>query len=98
MSTQSTPAVQRAVEAMRRMPFTPHDYSSYDVAREALTAALTDPDDPDALARTLYVLHAGAEGWKADDCLRMWADYEDERVLWRAVADGFRMMLTGSGS
>lgn len=68
-------------------------------ARNWLTAALTDPDDPDSLARTLYVLHLGAQGVPAKHALDLWTAVPDSRrVHWRAVADGLRMMITGSGS
>lgn len=66
----------------------------------ALTAALTDPDDPDSLARTLWVLDSGLwTGLSAEEALARWAGAGDApREHWRALADGFRMMLTGSGS
>lgn len=70
--------------------------------REAVTAALTDPDDPDSLARTLFVLHhTTAQSMTADEAVRVWNErigIEPRRERWRAVADGLRMMLTGSGA
>lgn len=98
--TAPTPAVRRlAIELERRV----WEVDLYDnIARDGLTAALNDPDDPDSLARTLYVIHVGLAGWTAAEALVMWNQppecTDDVRVHWRAVADGLRMMLTGTGS
>lgn len=69
-------------------------------ATNTLAAALTDPDDPDSLARTLFVLHSMARGYTEDQAAEIWSleVREASRIHWRAVADGLRMMLTGSGS
>lgn len=73
-------------------------------ARKILTAALTDPDDPDFLARTLFVLHYGTDGAEPvalDDALREWTNrigMNHRREHWRTVADGFRTVLTGQAS
>lgn len=110
--TAPTPAVERAAEALvlqegvidwsvlsESMRDTPRDQ-----VREILTAALTDPDDPDSLARTLFVLWAVSENpqefaFGATEATIWWSDMpEHKRVHWRAVADGLRMMLTGEGS
>lgn len=67
--------------------------------RDAITAALSDPEDPDSLARTLYLLNAGLARWSEPAEVRLWQrSSEATRVHWRAVADGLRMMLTGQGS
>jgi hypothetical protein len=91
------PTPEQADESIERMK----QWAMRD-ASVALTAALSDPDDPDSLARTLFVLNAGASGWSVPESLTMWerkdAYFEETRVHWRAVADGLRMMLTGSGS
>lgn len=65
----------------------------------ALTAALTDPNDPDALARTLFVIDVGVRtGVTAEGAVALWNMAPHHREHWRAVADGLRMMLTGQGS
>lgn len=109
--TAPTPAVERAESAIYstiwggprdddRFP----DEEEYEGARTVLTAALTDPDDPDSLARTLFVLWAVAEepndwAFGATEATIWWSDMpEHKRVHWRAVADGLRLMLTGSAS
>lgn len=103
--TAPTPAIDRAAQAgslayMSAMASAtvPHVWRC--VAGTILTAALTDPDDPDSLARALFVLNAGMYGWSATSARVQWEDEYNEatREHWRAVADGFRMMLTGSGS
>lgn len=100
--TNPTPAVERAAAWMYAPAVKPEDLTAVlapwqlDAAAGALTAALTDPADPDSLARTLFVLYSG---YDASDGVRHWsAGPELRRVEWRAVADGLRMMLTGSGS
>lgn len=70
-------------------------------AKTALTAGLAiDPDDPDWLARQLYVLNntIGKEDWTPADALRVWNSLSDDawvKVHYRMMADGFRMLVTG---
>lgn len=100
--TNPTPAVERATDSLRDAYQSGGSWP--EIGQAALTAALTDPDDPDSLARTLFVLHVGASpmGWSATMALQIWDSPEPEgggaREHWREVADGLRMMLTGSGS
>lgn len=101
-----TPAVERAADALyddvtsvARAGGASVRLLAHQLAQTALTAALTDPDDPDSLARTLYVLYWGVRNVPAEEAGRQWsAAFEPVRETWRAVADGLRMMLTGSGS
>lgn len=72
------------------------DEEEYEGARVVLTAALTDPDDPDSLARALWVLDRQALGLIPVSPAMF--DQSPSRAHWRAVADGLQMMLTGSGS
>jgi len=67
------------------------------IAVETITAALSDPDDPEFLARTLYVLSRSAHGW-ITNAQAFGNAPKDVQVHWRAVADGLRTMLTGQGS
>lgn len=87
----TTPAIERAETAIFG-----HDDSGEDLtedARRGITAALSDPDDPDSLARTLYILHHGVKGTTAETALYAWGNIDSDREHWRAVADGLRMML-----
>lgn len=102
--TAPTPAVERAAAAAYDH-FDAHQWEGTGYAvplvQEVLTAALTDPDDPDSLARTLFTLTLLARdpGFTVEGAALVWReDFEVTRVHWRAVADGLRMMLTGSGS
>lgn len=96
--TAPTPAVERAADAIDSNGAW-SDGLRHLRAREGLTAALTDPDDPDSLARTLFVLDVGTRtGINAEMAVTMWKMAPGAREHWRAVADGLRMMLTGSGS
>lgn len=67
---------------------------------DILQAALKDPNDPDWLARQLYVLNntIGKEDWVPADALRVWNSLGDDafvKVHYRMVADGFRTLVTG---
>lgn len=71
-----------------------------DTARDVVSAALTDPDDPDFLARTLFKLyHENYAMFSVVDQDRFWLeDFSEEgREDWRRIADGFRTALTGEG-
>ena len=93
----TTPSVERAARSLRDDGAYSDDVAREYLAQHALTAALNDPDDPDSLARTLYVaFHTGRTEAKSRQAW-CWIDVF-ERDHWRAVADGLRMMLTGSGS
>lgn len=114
MSTPITPAVERAAQRTfdliaegardsgRWADLAPDDITRgwhLFAAQHHIQNALTDPDDPDSLARTLYVLHMGAYDTSAEHALRLWYGASDVlHVHWRSVADGLRMMLTGSAS
>lgn len=104
MSDEMTPAVEAVarVIALAHYPeqTVTDDYDMveyyYPNAREALTAALTDPDDPDMLARTLYVLDSGQQ---AEFALRIWFEAREDQPVkqhWRAVADGLCTAIFGS--
>lgn len=102
--TAPTPAVVRLGAAWLRWEHGEHAdlyRPDLDAVRDWLTAALTDPDDPDSLARTLFVLDACTRApFSAEEALLWWDRVvtEEIRVHWRSVADGLRMMLTGAGS
>ena len=75
-------------------------YTAYVVtedAEEVLAAALTDPADPDWLARTLFGLHTSGGGLPEDEeVLAAWNVHgERTHAFWRAVADGFRATILG---
>lgn len=98
-----TPVVERAADAIERYEMeTLHvDQSYMDEARAALTAALTDPEDPDSLARILFALQMCATDttMPAEDAFRLWFDMAEEvRAHWRAIANGLRIMLVGRPS
>lgn len=93
MSIKTTPAVRRLATELERRVWEVDLYDN--IARDGLTAALNDPDDPDSLARTLFVLHHEATGWLVGAHV---FDASPSRKQWRAVADGLRLMLTGSAS
>jgi hypothetical protein len=105
---ETTPAIERAraafagrIEAHWGGPGDAWSVSlSDDALPAALAAALSDPADSDWLPRAMYVLHVGVKGLAdAQTALMWWLEIpEFERADWRAVADGLRMMLTGSGS
>jgi hypothetical protein len=89
MSAETTPYV-RAIEAAAGTYSTPEG-----VADAVLTAALSDPDDPDSLARTLFVLYHGAGGAPAETALMWWDNETRSRTRWHRVAASLRMTLTG---
>jgi hypothetical protein len=107
--TAPTPAVERAIDAIAEQwaalaasgtAGDPYAFAT-SFATRALTAALTDPDDPDSLARTLFVLYVLDAGIysTAEIAVGVWTlSAPSRRARWRAVADGLRMMLTGQGS
>lgn len=73
-------------------------------AKTALTAGLAiDPDDPDWLARQLYVLNNTHDGttiprWTPEEALRVWNSLSDDawvKVHYRMMADGLRILITG---
>lgn len=87
-------AVERAAQAMHDADPRGWRY----LAQQALTAALTNPDDRDELARALYVLDSGQQ---AEFALRIWFEAREDQPVkqhWRMVADGLRMILTGGGT
>jgi hypothetical protein len=102
---QTTPSIERAGEAIVRE----EGVLDWDVLSEqmreypcglavaALTAALSDPDDPDWLARTLFMVHARAHHQSERLARMVWRDQygEANRENWRAVGDGFRTSILG---
>lgn len=95
MSNETTPAVERAANAVREIWAS----ASYEEeAQAALTAALTDPDDPDSLARTLWHAYRTASGWGTTPEAFEPVTTLSERVVWRAVADGLRAALLGGAA
>lgn len=90
---RTTPAIGRAVAMTASRPL--HE-SWPETVQVVLTTALTDPDDGDFLARTLWLLDRQALGLIPVSPAMF--DQSPSRKHWRAVADGLRMMLTGSGS
>lgn len=104
--TAPTPAVERAARKLttfgRLSPaawerITPSERGYWIAnAQEALTAALTDPDDPDSLARTLWVLDRQALGLIPVSPAMF--DQSPSRKHWRAVASGLRSALVGGAS
>jgi hypothetical protein len=103
MSNETTPAVERAGGAIKESvctnwPAYISERMAVRLAHDALTAALSDGDQADALARTLWHLHRTAAGWGTTPEAFENVTSSRERENWRAVADGLRMTLTGSGS
>lgn len=106
VAADPTPAVERGMPALREMLATEGVFVTSDhprlpyVSSHVLTAALTDPDDPDWLARTLHMAHTRAHGQSARLAEMVWSDRfgETNRRRWRAVADGLKAALTGSGT
>jgi hypothetical protein len=103
--TASTPAVERAAEALWDANGAPDANPPEEFvldAHAALTAALTDPDDPDSLARTLFtlVLVSNDPAWTVQGARIVWdaPETESTRLHWRAVAIGLRTYLTVSGA
>jgi hypothetical protein len=112
--TAPTPAVERAAQRTfdliaegardsgRWADLAPNDITRgwhLFAAQHHIQNALTDPDDPDSLARTLYVLYVVDAGIysTAEIAVQAWTlSAPSRRKRWRAVADGLRMMLTGS--
>lgn len=98
MSNQTTPAIERAAAAL----LAESDEDPYQEARAALTAALTDPADPDSLAFALYALNGhgpGASARSLETSLAEWFEVPKFiREHWRAVADGLRAALLGTTS
>jgi hypothetical protein len=106
MTAAITPAVGRAATAITKRWYElaaasiTGDAEAFGLmfAERALTAALSDGDQADALARTLWHLHRTAAGWGTTPEAFENVTSSRERENWRAVADGLRMTLTGSGS
>lgn len=104
--TAPTPAVKRAEKAFASEVKAGSNGDGWYIRIEegamsrAVAAALTDPDDPDSLARTLYVLHWSVDGRETPTfATSKWGSLVGPaREHWRAVADGLRATLTGSGS
>lgn len=112
MSNETTPAVQRGGEAFAEawdarvaeigldVEVDPIEFTTA-VFREGMVAALSDPDDPDALARTLFQIHLASDPnlIPGEESLELWPLMsEGSRVHWRAVADGLRTTLLGGAS
>lgn len=115
MSNETTTAVERAAQRTfdliaegardsgRWADLAPNDITRgwhLFAAQHHIQNALTDPNDLDSLARTLYVLHWSVDGrTTARFALSRWEiATEESRTHWRAVADGLRMMLLGGAS
>jgi hypothetical protein len=91
-------AVERAAKAIAYEYGEDYDIGHEVEARAVLTAALTDSDDPDWLARTLFGLHSyGIGGLPEDeDVIAAWNVHgERSHDHWRAVADGLRATILG---
>lgn len=93
MSAETTPAIERAERSLRDDGAYSDDVAREYLAQHALTAALSDPADPDSLARTLFVLHHEATGWLVG---AQAFDASPSRKQWRAVADGLRAAILGA--
>lgn len=102
--TTSTPAVERATRALdaltERANMAGVRLRTHAIVAAVLPAALTDPDDPDSLARTLFTIHEGVRGGiSAERALWFWLEVPElVRADYREIADGLRMMLVGSGA
>lgn len=97
-SEEFTPAVERAAELLIREAETTGLIR--DDVRNGLAVALTDTNDPDDIARVLYVLHWSADGHtSAKFALSRWdVAVEETRVHWRKVANGLRSHILGGAS
>lgn len=66
---------------------------------DVLQAALKDPEDPDWLARQLFVLSADEDdGIPVEQLLLVWNTLPDDatvKIRFRMMADGFRILITG---
>jgi hypothetical protein len=95
MSAETTPAIERAERSLRDDGAYSDDVAREYLAQHALTAALSDPADPDWLARTLFVLHHSREMTPELALLHWEHRAETHRVEWRVAADGFRAAILG---
>ncbi len=94
----TTPALARAIEVLidRSDAYDPDEL----VARKVVSAALHDPDDPDALARG-YVARLAHESWETG-CQRVcfhaaWDDMTElDRNVIRAQFDAMRTVILGA--
>lgn len=101
MSNETTRAIERGA-AIGPMAYTqamtdpevPHVWRY--VSGAILTTALTDPNDADSLARTLWFLHKSESGWATTVAAFENTTTPGERERWRAVADGLRTILLGA--
>lgn len=110
---RSTPHLARATEALARSESRATKRTEYgemstpilllaaaDAARRAVSAALHDPDDPDALARE-YVARLAHESWETG-CQRVcfhatWDDMDElERNTIRAQLDAMTTVVLGT--
>jgi hypothetical protein len=66
---------------------------------DVLQSALKDPNDPDWLARQLFILnHSVHDEWPPQRALKVWTELSPDseiKVHYRMMADGLRMTLTG---
>lgn len=94
-----TPSVQRACgEAVQNAHL-----NIPSLVIDILQAALKDPNDPDWLARQLFVLNNTHDGttiprWTPEQALKVWNELADDawvRLHYRMVADGLRILITG---
>lgn len=95
-----TPSVQRGCAEVMQNSYTE---ISVGMITAILQAALKDPNDPDWLARQLFVLNNTHDGttiprWTPEQALRVWNELDDGawvRIHYRMMADGLRILITG---
>lgn len=90
-----TPSVERAAELLIHEAETTGLIR--DDVRNGLAVALSDPADPDDLARVLFVLDKRARGWNTSP--EMFSNgWSSDRKHWRAVADSLRSHILDGAS
>lgn len=88
----STPALDRATEAICPGNYCEGHSECHRDALAAVSAALHDPDDPDWLARVIYDAHGfhSADTWDTD--------HDGVRNHYRGHADAVRAAILGEAS
>jgi hypothetical protein len=98
-----TPDLSRAVEEFERLDdrhgllYPEHALLVPDITKRLVSAALHDPNDPDALARWL---HAESQEWVEADGVPTRLDWShlhlSQQEHWRRMADALRAKILGA--
>lgn len=94
-----TPPIQRAADALQKGSGVTHPWA-LSITPQMLNAALSDPNDPDWLARQLYMLSdTVTEPMRGPAAaLKVWNAVSDDAPLklhYRMMTDGLRILITG---